>query len=427
MVDALTMPPLPDNDPVQPEATTFDKKIFHKEFPLMALRIPITFIGQIKQKCSSILLNWARVKKIHPCAEQKDHRLMLLAEGFLSFDDVLHALETDQAKDFIKVLKESGCELEEFPLVIDYAYRTADECLQVLLPKDVQGGSSFETIGHIAHTNLRDNLMPYRYIIGPVIADKNPQIKVVVTKTGTIETKFRTFPMEVIGGDKDASLVTEVKENGCRFVFDFSKVYWNSRLHTEHTRIIAEFGKTERICDVMAGVGPFALPAAKKGCDVWANDLNPESFQALENNAVLNKVKNIKLFNEDGRDFIRDAVSKLWKEQGHLFQHFVMNLPAMALEFLDAFKPVFEGLECDFGSDYKPPLVHVYCFTRKPEETVEAEVIGRAESYLGKNITKFTLHFVRKVAPNKDMYCLSFELPRFQVEPVSKRRRVEED
>ena len=41
----------------------------------------------------------------------------------------------------------------------------------------------------------------------------------------------------------------------------------------------------------MAGVGPFAVPAAKKGCSVFGNDLNPESVKWMEVNRVKNKVR----------------------------------------------------------------------------------------------------------------------------------------
>lgn len=40
----------------------------------------------------------------------------------------------------------------------------------------------------------------------------------------------------------------------------------------------------------MAGVGPFAIPAAKKRCFVLGNDLNPESTKWMEKNRVGNKV-----------------------------------------------------------------------------------------------------------------------------------------
>jgi tRNA (guanine37-N1)-methyltransferase len=45
----------------------------------------------------------------------------------------------------------------------------------------------------------------------------------------------------------------------------------------------------------MAGVGPFAVPAAKKGCSVFGNDLNPESVKWMEINRVKNKVSSIVL------------------------------------------------------------------------------------------------------------------------------------
>ena len=42
--------------------------------------------------------------------------------------------------------------------------------------------------------------------------------------------------------------------------------------------------------DAFAGVGPFAVPAGKKGCGVLASDLNPASASALEANVKKNKV-----------------------------------------------------------------------------------------------------------------------------------------
>lgn len=95
--------------------------------------------------------------------------------------------------------------------------------------------------------------------------------------------------MEILAGDDN--MIAEVKESGCRFRFDFSQVYWNSRLHTEHDRLIKQFAKNDYVCDIFAGVGPFALPAAKKGANVYANDLNPVSYKWMVENIKLNKVQ----------------------------------------------------------------------------------------------------------------------------------------
>jgi tRNA G37 N-methylase Trm5 len=40
----------------------------------------------------------------------------------------------------------------------------------------------------------------------------------------------------------------------------------------------------------MAGIGPFAVPAGKKGVFVWANDKNPESYKYLDIAIQRNKV-----------------------------------------------------------------------------------------------------------------------------------------
>jgi tRNA (guanine37-N1)-methyltransferase len=94
--------------------------------------------------------------------------------------------------------------------------------------------------------------------------------------------------MEVIAGEENF-IVTQ-SHLDCTFTFDFSKVYWNTRLETEHRRLVESFKPGEAVCDVFAGVGPFAVPAGKRRVFVMANDLNPDSYESMKDNIKTNKV-----------------------------------------------------------------------------------------------------------------------------------------
>ena len=62
---------------------------------------------------------------------------------------------------------------------------------------------------------------------------------------------------------------------------------------------------------MMAGVGPFAIPLAKGGHRVYANDLNPDSFAALRANGFKNKVGGrLTTSNECGRAFARRLIEE---------------------------------------------------------------------------------------------------------------------
>lgn len=285
----------------------------------------------------------------------------------------------------------------------------------------------------------------------------------------------------------DSSPPVQQSEHDCKFRFDFSKVYWNSRLQTEHARLVETFKTSEVIVDGFAGVGPFAVPAGKKGCAVLASDLNPASAEALAGNVKLNKVRlvkeqgqsvlrdhareeeadmqalqvegNVRTWNEDGRDFIRQSVLRVWNDPfpeyvpplssrersrraraerearaaataganakadavssdpttsrqeepssaspsvkhnsaapttltpaatstelrrtRRLPSHYIMNLPASALTFLDAFRGLFRPLYERIGEeealkavaeDGGLPIVHCYCFTKEIEGAEE--------------------------------------------------------
>lgn len=130
-----------------------------------------------------------------------------------------------------------------------------------------------------------------------------PRIKTIVNKVGTITNEFRVPKFEVLAGDSD--MVTVVKQYGATFKLDYNLVYWNSRLEHEHLRLISKFQAGDIVCDMFAGIGPFAIPAAQKGCQVYANDLNPDSVCFLKINAETNKVSDlVRAYNLDARKFV---------------------------------------------------------------------------------------------------------------------------
>lgn len=124
-----------------------------------------------------------------------------------------------------------------------------------------------------------------------MIIDKNPKMRTVINKTNDVgtESEYRTFGYEVLAGPDDLNV--ELRENGCTFAFDYSKVYWNSKLEGEHTRLIKTFKPGEVVCDVMAGIGPFAVPAGRNGVFIFANDMNPESYRYLDQAIHKNKAR----------------------------------------------------------------------------------------------------------------------------------------
>ena len=452
--------------------------------------------------------------------------------------------------------------ITEHTLELGYEHLSSDQILEALLPTPVVASdgvpTSFTIVGHIAHLNLLPVFLPFRFLIGHVLLSKHAStLRTVVNKLDSIDTQFRYFAMELLAGTPE--YIATVSESDCLFEFDFRSVYWNSRLHAEHMRLIEQCRPNQVLADVMAGVGPFAVPAAKRGTWVLANDLNPSSWQSLEKNARKNKV----LLGEkrdgdgglvamcmDGREFVRWSMEEAWRQSfagrvkgfdgehvdkedqrlresarkaikdkakaqragvaaeltklnlqeperhmpRRLVDHFVMNLPATALEFLDAFRGAYTRLadavghqaletELDLRSSspdrslHPYPLIHVHCFSKDPF-TPALDILTRANAALGlspssphrltsqpippphqtltglrkpsqtssylsshPNYPKYhhltdqktfmshvqhewsqrdnaqhtpglSIHYVRDVAPNKQMYCLSFPCPK---------------
>ncbi|ORY02240.1 hypothetical protein K493DRAFT_208503 [Basidiobolus meristosporus CBS 931.73] len=409
--------------PLQRSMTVLNRDVFQNTLKLIAIRVPTQSIGKYMKLLSKELLNQPRMRNIVEDNDSTTTKLMLL-----KLDTQTKELE-NVSEEVKSLIKADGLDLVEHQITVKYDYWNTEEILRAILPEELPVQSSYETIGHIAHMNLREEYLPYKKIIGEVILDKTKHIRTVVNKLDSIDTTFRFFKMEVLAGEND--MIAEMRESGCQFKFDFSKVYWNSRLHTEHDRLVQMFKKEENICDVMAGVGPFAVPAAKKGCTVYANDLNPESYKWLCENIKLNKIKTCVPFNMDGRDFIRNSTETLNQSckdgsSFRFFNHYVMNLPATAIEFLDAFVGLFHGKESLLAErSIQLPMVHCHCFSRS--EDPKTDILERIHQIMGYKVDAETsiIHHVRSVAPNKDMYCASFRLTPEIVFANIKRKQVE--
>ena len=171
-----------------------DKNVFKKTLEVVGVRVEAKKIGSVIKKLHGHLLNLPRLRNvvpdpIHPDPFKNSSSKLILLNTDVKDTETLQPLN----EDIVSFLKQESLAFVRHAIELDYSYFAVDQVLSELLPKGIDVPSSFETVGHIAHLNLRDKQLPYKNVIGQVILDKNAQLRTVVNKTDNIETKFRTF------------------------------------------------------------------------------------------------------------------------------------------------------------------------------------------------------------------------------------------
>eukprot|EP00965_Chrysotila_dentata_P025954 861002-Pleurochrysis_carterae.AAC.3 len=152
-----------------------DRALFSLSLQLVALRIPAKRCSEFMQRLQGHVLYRPRIKPIIPQPDgDNSHRLLLLSED-------IKDLELTGLPDPMRAYVQ---EHEAQPLFhkmdMDYSFFTADQVLRKLLPEGMEVPSSFEQVGHVAHVNLRDEVVPYKNLIGQ--ADASAMAPYIVGK-----------------------------------------------------------------------------------------------------------------------------------------------------------------------------------------------------------------------------------------------------
>lgn len=231
---------------------------------------------------------------------------------------------------------------------------------QVVLPRH-------ELVGGIAIMQDDDSEAARRLLAS------RPSLETVLFPESPVEGEYRTRRFAVLAGTPTTR--TRVTEYGLHFDVDLALAYFSARLSTERQRVLEEMEEGERVLDMFAGVGPFAITLARKAEIVFAADLNPEAVHLLIHNIAFNRAKN---------------VVPMLADAGHLgrlgfepFDRVVMNLPMAAPQFL----ATAVGLCRDGGT------IHLYALQEK-----EGEYLPQIRAVTSGEVTE---RLVRTYSPGK--------------------------
>ncbi|MFH1055078.1 MAG: class I SAM-dependent methyltransferase family protein [Candidatus Altiarchaeota archaeon] len=217
--------------------------------------------------------------------------------------------------------------------------------------------SSFNVIGDIVVLEPEGIPIDKMRLVGEAFLRTFRNIKVVALKVEQVSGEYRVPQVKVIAGEKRTETIH--REHGCVYKLDIAKAYFSPRLGSERLRVVNQIHDGERVLVMFAGVGPYAILAAKlSGAEVTAIELNPIAVEYMRWNILRNKV-NVNVIEGD----VREKVPALG-----LFDRIIMPLPKQADTFLDV---AFSCLK-------KDGVIHYYTFARNTLEATGhlAEAVG---------------------------------------------------
>ena len=245
---------------------------------------------------------------------------------------------------------------------------------------------AIDFIGAIAIVEIPLELTDHKKLIGEALLEAHKQTSTVLAKSGAVGGVYRIRNFEVIAGPNKTATVHQ--EYGCVYHVDVAKAYFSPRLSSEHNRVASQVKAGEIVVDLFAGVGPFAIPIAKKQKDVriYAVDANPDAVALLKRNVAVNRAeKQVFPVLGDARQVVKDQLLEK-------ADRVIMNLPETAYEFVDV---ACEALKGAGG------VIHYYGFMKVSDPLEKVKVrLTEAVKMCNRTVTKILLAKpIREVAP----------------------------
>jgi tRNA (guanine37-N1)-methyltransferase len=249
---------------------------------------------------------------------------------------------------------------------------------------------SYERLGEIVIVDEDDS--ERAQALADAIVESDLDATTVLNRASKIQGELRVRDWDVLVG---TDTETVHREYGCEYALDLSSVYFSPRLATERHRVTEQVGSDEHVIDMFAGVGPFAIPAARTGATVIGVDKNEHAIDYLERNASRNGVEN-------AITAVHGDVRELGDQYEGWADRLFMNLPHSADEFLDT-AITLAGAES---------VVHYYDIQH--EDDPFGPGLSAIERAAGQeyDVTVLNRRGVRSYAPHELNVCLDVRLDR---------------
>ncbi|MFB6207471.1 MAG: class I SAM-dependent methyltransferase family protein [Haloglomus sp.] len=145
--------------------------------------------------------------------------------------------------------------------------------------------------------------------VGEALLDLHGEADTVLDRGG-IDGRTRDPDVRVVAGAGDTETVHT--EHGTKYALDLAETMFSPGNKAERARMGEIVARGERVFDMFAGVGYFALPMARAGAEVVAAELDPTTYQYLVENAVLNGVTDrFRAVRADCRDVELEPVDRV--------------------------------------------------------------------------------------------------------------------